>query len=57
MKPLAEITNIDVTLVTKVNTHVNTSGWGNQYLIVKTLIYSTFYVKSMAKVFNAYHFK
>jgi len=34
MKSLAEIMNIDVTLITKVNAHVNTSGWGNQYLIV-----------------------
>ena len=34
MKSPAETTNIDVTLITKVNVHVNTSGWGNQYLIV-----------------------
>ena len=52
MKTSAEITNIDVTLIMKVNAHINTSGWGNRYLIVKTLIYSTFYVKS-----TAYHFK
>jgi len=34
MKSPAEIMNIDVTLITKVNAHVNTSGWGNRYLIV-----------------------
>jgi len=57
MKTLAEITNIDVTRITKVNAHVNTSGWGNRYLIVQTLFYNTLYVKSTAKVYNAYHFK
>jgi len=34
MKSWAEITKIDVTLITKVNVHVNTSGWGKRYLIV-----------------------
>jgi len=34
MKSSAEITNIDVTLITEVNKHGNTSGWGNWYLIV-----------------------
>jgi len=39
MKSLEEITNIEntlntKTLYTKVNAHVNTSGWGNRYLIV-----------------------
>jgi len=32
MKSSAEITNIDVTLITKVNAHVNTRGWGNDIL-------------------------
>jgi len=55
MKTLAEITIIDVTRITKVNAHVNTSGWGNRYLIVKTLFYSALYVKSTVTVYNAYH--
>ena len=33
MKSLVEIANIDFTLITKVNAHVKTSGWGNRYLI------------------------
>jgi len=35
MKSSAEITNIDITLITKVNAHVNTRRWGNRYLIFK----------------------
>jgi len=34
MKTLADITNIDVTLVAKVSAYIKTSGWGNWYLIV-----------------------
>jgi len=33
MKSSAEITSIDVTLITTVNALVNTSGWGKRYLI------------------------
>jgi len=46
MKTSTEITNIDVTVITKVRAHANTSG----YLIVKTLFYSTFNVNSTAKL-------
>jgi len=34
MKSSEEITNIDSTLITKVNAHVNSSGWGYRYLKV-----------------------
>jgi len=37
MKSSVEIANIDVTLIIKVNAHVNTSGWGNRYLVVLAL--------------------
>jgi len=31
MKTLAKITHADVTHMTKVSAHVDTSGWGNRY--------------------------
>ena len=34
MKSSAEIINIDVSLIITANAYVNTSGWGNRYLIV-----------------------
>jgi len=56
MKTSAEITNKDRTLITKVSAHVNTSGWGNWYLILlKMLFYSNaMLIKSTAKVYNAF---
>ena len=57
MKSSAEITNINVKLITKVNAHVNTSGWSYRYLIVWTLVYSALYVRTTVKLYNAYHFK
>jgi len=45
MKSSVEIANIDVTLITKVNAHVNTSGWGNRYLIVLALFTVPFTLK------------
>jgi len=56
MNTSAEIMNKDVTLITKVSAHVNTSGWNNRYLIIlKTLFYSNFMlIKSTAKVCNTF---
>jgi len=34
MKTLAEITNTDITLKTKLSAHVETSGWGYWYLTI-----------------------
>jgi len=37
----SEITNADITQLTKLSVHVNTSGWGNRHQIVLTLFQST----------------
>ena len=34
MKTSAEITKIDITMMTKVSAHGNTSGWNNWHLVV-----------------------
>ena len=47
----SEITNADITQLTKLSVHVNTSGWGHRHQIVLTLFHSTveaFNVKSTA---------